>query len=88
MIFCLVSLISIKPRSNGACDPAATLPRLKNDNRREVAEVAARFYKGRYKVAARSAIGCRTKSVTASILSMHKRLAATDFNRQLVAKVF
>ena len=29
---------------------AATLSRLKNDNRRDVAELAARFYKGRSKV--------------------------------------
>ena len=60
----------------------------KIDNQREVAEVAERFYKGSNKVAARSAIGSRTKSESASLLSMHKRPAATDFDRQLVAKVF
>ena len=60
----------------------------KIDNGREVAEVAARFYKGHNKVAARSAIGHHIKSSAASLLSMHIRLAATDFDRLLVAKVF
>ena len=46
------------------------------------------FIKGRNKVAAMSVIGCHTNSVMASLLSIHKRLAATDFDRLLVAKVF
>ena len=54
----------------------------------KVAKVAARFYKGRNKVAARYAIGRDTKFDAASLLSMHKRLTATDFDRRLVAKVF
>ena len=37
------------------------LTHLKNDNRREVAEVAESFYKGSNKVAARLAKGSRTK---------------------------
>ena len=36
---------------------------------------------GRNKVVARLEIGRHTKSVAASLLSMHKRLAATDFDR-------
>ena len=41
----------IKPQSHRACDIAATK---QIDNRREVAEVAARFYKGRSKIGDRS----------------------------------
>ena len=61
---------------------------IKIDNCREVAEVTARFYKGCNKVAARSVIGSRTKSVMASLLSIHKRLAATDFDRGPIANGF
>ena len=39
-------------------------------------------------MAARLAINRPTKSVADSVLSMLKRLAATDFDRRLVAKVF
>ena len=49
--FSIVDMQYLKAQSHRACDPAT-------DNRREVAEVAARFYKGRNKIAARSAIGC------------------------------
>ena len=48
----------------------------KFDNRRVVAAVAARL-----------AIGRHSNSVTACLLSMHKRLAVTDLDRWLVAKV-
>ena len=78
----------LKPQSHRACDLAATLPQLKINNCREIAEVGARFYKGCNKLAARPVIGRRTKSVAASLFNMHKRLAATYFERRLVAKVF
>ena len=74
----------LRPRSHKACDLAAT----KNDNHREVVDVAARFYKGRKKVTAGSAIGRRLNSVATSLLNLHKRLTATDFDRRSVAKVF
>ena len=48
----------------------------------------ARFYKGCNKVAGSLAIRGWKKSVAAIFFSMHKRLAATDFDRQIVAKVF
>ena len=73
--------------SPGPAELALTATK-KNDNRREVAEVAERFYKGSNKVAARLAIGNGTKSDAAGLLNMHKRLAATDCDRRLVAKVF
>ena len=52
------------------------------------AETLQRSQQGFTKVAARSTIGRRSKSVIASLLSMHTKLAATDFDHRLVAKVF
>ena len=53
-----------------------------------VVEVQKMFSSHGGKVATKSLIGHRSKSVAASLLSMHKRLAGTDSNRQLAAKVF
>ena len=79
-----------KPWSHRACDLAATLPRLKKYQPQTGCKgcASARFYKCGDKVAAKSAIGHCIKSVVTSVLSMHKRLAVSDFDRGLVAKVF
>ena len=53
-----------------------------------VVEVQKMFSSHGGKVATKSLIGHRSKSVAASLLSMHKILAGTDSNRQLAAKVF
>ena len=74
----ILHIDDLKPWSHRACDLAATK---KIGIRGEVAEVTVRFYKGRSKVAARSAISHPTQSVVASLLSLHKRLAVTDFDR-------
>ena len=62
----------------------------KNEYNQETSKITAkpRSWQGFRKIAARSAIDCHTKSVVASLLSMHKRLAATDFDRGPFVKVF
>ena len=76
---------TIQPRSHRACGFAAALPRLKQLT---IAERLKMSWQCSIKVAARLTIGLRTKSVAGGLLSMHKKLAPTDFDCRLLAKVF
>ena len=69
--------VYIKPRSHRACDRTATSQRLKNDNCRSSGKVLQRSQQGR-----------RSKSVASRLLSMHERLAPTDFDHRLFATFF
>lgn len=75
----------LKPRSHRACDRDATFLRLK---KMAIAERFQKSHGGFIKVAARSRVGRRSNLVADRLLCMHKRLAATDFDRRLVAMVF
>ena len=69
---------SVKAYLHRLCNLFATGSRLKkNSNRGAVAKVAEVFLK--------SPTSRRLKSVASCLLSMHKRLAATDFDREEVA---
>ena len=79
-------MVFVGSQSYRASDLAATK---ENDNCREVAEVAAKFFTQRSQQGRSNVVIVRRiKSVVASILCMHKRPVATDCDRQLVAKAF
>ena len=68
-----------KLRSHRQCDcDAITLRPLK----RTITKKSQRSQEGFIEVVMRSPIGRRTKSIASNLLSMHKRLAVTDFVAQ------
>ena len=69
----------LKPRSRIACDCDAIALRPKNVT---IAERSQRSRKGFIEVAKRSPIGRRIKLVASCLLSMHKRLTATNLVAQ------
>ena len=75
----IITVYCVKPRSHIACDCDAIALQPKTLT---IAERSQRSRKGFIEVAKRSPIGRRTKLVTSCLLSIHKRLTATNLVTQ------
>ena len=69
----------LKSRSHRQCDCNTIALR---PQKLTIIKKSQRSQKGFIEVATRAPIGCRAKSIISSLLSMHKRLAATDLVAQ------